>query len=231
MESAGQLLLGFRHVERRTVGFGEAADEKQDESDRLQKDEPVARVELRVDDAHHAQRAGGHDQADQRHRDRDLVADELRRRAQARKQRELAVRRPAAQDDAVHADRRDRHDVEQADVHIRDPQRHVPAKQMHDGPERDDRERNQRRHHDDDGRGGKHPFVGARGRDVFLQQQLHRVCNGLKSPVRADAHGPKTHLHPRDHLALEQHHIGDGHQSGVQNKQYLQKGNEVGVNH
>ena len=99
-------------------------------------------VVLRLDDADHAERAGDHDDADERHRDRDLVADQLRRRAQAGEQRELAVRRVAREDDAVDADRRDRHDVEQADVDVGDDERHRGGRRASTSrPERDDRER------------------------------------------------------------------------------------------
>jgi hypothetical protein len=74
-------------MSNRAVGFREAADEKQDERDRLHENEPEA-GELRSD-LHHAQTAGGHDQADQRHRHGHFVADELRRRAQAGSNRNL----------------------------------------------------------------------------------------------------------------------------------------------
>ena len=99
------------------------------------------RVLLRIDDADHAERAGHQDHADQRQRDRDLVADQLRRRAKAGEQRILAVRGVAREDDPVHADRRHRDDVEQADVDVGDIQRHLPAEQTDLRSERESRRR------------------------------------------------------------------------------------------
>ena len=55
-----------------------------------------------------------HQHADQREAHRDLVGDDLRGRAQAAQERVLGVRRPAGEDDPVHADRRHRQHVEQA---------------------------------------------------------------------------------------------------------------------
>ena len=46
-------------------------------------------------------------------------------------------------------------------------------------------------------------------RDVFLEHQLDGVGDRLQDAVRADAHRPEPRLRPRDHLALEQHHVGD----------------------
>ena len=50
-----------------------------------------------------------------RHPHRDLVRDHLRARAQSAEQRVLVVRRPAGEHDAVHAERRDREDEQEAD--------------------------------------------------------------------------------------------------------------------
>ena len=187
-----------------------------------------ARV-LRFDDLHHAQRARRHDEAHQRHRHGDFVADELRRRPQAREQRELAVRRPSAEDDAVHADRRDRDDVEQPDVDVGDVQRDIATEKMNGRAERDHGKRNERGHHHDNRCSREHPLVGARRRDVFLEDQLDRVGNRLKAPVRANAHRSETHLHPRDDLALEEDHVGHPDERRVQHEKNLDERYDVRV--
>ena len=57
----------------------------------------------------------------------------------------------------------------------------------------------------------KMALVGIGGDDVFLEQQLERVGDGLQQAVRADAHGPEAHLEIGQHLALDQHDVA-GHQ-------------------
>ena len=199
--------------------------------DRLHEDEPQICVVLRLDDLHHAQRARRHDEAHERHGHRDFVADELRRRAQAGQQRELAVRRPPSEDDAVDADRGHRHDVEQPDVDVGDVERNFAAEEIDARPERDDGERDERRHHHDNRRGRENPLVGARRGDVFLEDQLDRVGNRLKSAVRADAHRSEAHLHPGDDLALEEDHVGHADERRIEHEQNLDERNDPAVDH
>ena len=47
--------------------------------------------------------------------------------------------------------------------------------------------------------------------DVFLEQQLERVGDGLQQPVRPHAHGSQAHLEIGQHLALHQREVA-GHQ-------------------
>jgi hypothetical protein len=54
--------------------------------------------------------------------DRDFVGHHLRGRTQRAEERVLRVRRPAAHDDAVHAERGDGEDVEDADIDVGDAQ-------------------------------------------------------------------------------------------------------------
>ncbi len=68
-------------------------------------------------------------------------------------------------------------------------------------------------------------------RDVFLDHQLDRVRHRLEDAVRTDAHRPESRLRPRDHLALEQHHIGDGDERRVQHNQDLEKRDDQVVDH
>ena len=107
--------------------------------------EPGAR--LAVDDVAERQRVADEQHARERQAVRQLVADHLRRRAQAAEQRVLAVRAPAGEHDAVHAHRGDREDDEDRDVDVGDlqPQRLVQqAEERRLGAERHDRERGER---------------------------------------------------------------------------------------
>ena len=149
-------------------------------------------VGLRAHDADHAERAGHQDDAHQRHRHGDLVADQLGGSAKARQQRPLAVRGVAGQDDPVHTHRGDRHDIEQADVDVGDEQRHVVPEEPHVLPEGNDGVDDQGRYHRQDRREGEHPLIGSRRRDVLLQHQLHRVGDRLQRAVRAHAHRPEA---------------------------------------
>ena len=126
----------------------------------------------------------------------------------------LLFEAPPAKDDSVDANRGDRHDVEQADVDVSDVQLDVAAEQMNVRPKWNDGESNERRHHHDDRRGREHPLIGARRGDVFLEDQLDGIRDRLEHAVRSHAHRTQTHLHPRDDLALEQHHVGDPYECG-----------------
>jgi hypothetical protein len=57
--------------------------------------------------------------------------------------------------------------------------------------------------------------VRARGHDAFLEQHLEDVGEGLDDAEArhqlADEHGPVAHVHPADHLALEQRVERHGH--------------------
>ena len=184
---------------------------------------------LRVDDPDHAQRAGHHDDADEHHGDGDLVADELRRRAQTGEQRKLAVRRIPREDDPVHANRRDRHDVKKADVDVGDDERTRWPKNVAS------RSKGMTANAI---RAGTIATIGARvnthlsardRRDVFLQQQLDRVGDRLQRAVRPDPHRAEPDLHPRDDLPLEQRHERHRDQHRVQQDQNLEQRDEVGA--
>ena len=55
--------------------------------------------------------------------------------------------------------------------------------------------------------------VGVGRDDVFLEQKLQGIRDGLQKPVRADAHGPEAHLKIRQHLAFDQYDVAS-HQWG-----------------
>ena len=54
-------------------------------------------------------------------------------------------------------------------------------------------------------------LVGVGGDDVFLEQQLEGVGDGLQQAVRADAHGAEADLEIGQHFALDQRDVA-GHQ-------------------
>ena len=105
MKPGDQFRLGFRQIERCTIGLGDTANEKEYESDGLQEDVPEARVFLRLDDLHQAEASREHQHTDNRKTQRDLVTDHLSRGTQRPKQRVLAVRSPSPEDDSQDADR------------------------------------------------------------------------------------------------------------------------------
>ena len=73
-----------------------------------------------------------------------------------------------------------------------------------------------RRHPEDDS-------VGLGGHDVFFEQQLDRVGDGLEQAVRAYAHGAETHLHVRQDFALEPVHRDDGYGKPTKDQQNVNR--------
>ena len=144
---------------------------------------------------------GGHQHADEREAHRDFVADDLRGGAQATEERVLRVRCPAGEDDAVHAHRRHREDVEQAGVDVR---QHPRVGERNHRPRR---ERGSKRQH----RRDKEQRAARTGRDDdLLEQHLQHVGERLQQSERADAIGPDAHLHPADYLPLGVGQVRDG---------------------
>ena len=127
------------------------------------------------------ERAGQHDHADRRQQQRQLVADDLGRGANAAQQRVLIEARPAAHHQADHGQPADREEVEQTNVHVEADQ----ARR-----ERDDQQGQHGGEVDDDRREGEHRRVGAGRREVLLGQHLEAVEDRRQraprpGPVRA----------------------------------------------
>ena len=102
VEAGDQLRLGLGQVERVAVGLGDAADEVDEEGRRSRGRTTRARAPAAPRRSRPA--TGCPDISSTRDHGeahRHLVRDHLRRRAQPAHQRELVVRRPAAEDDAV----------------------------------------------------------------------------------------------------------------------------------
>ena len=113
------LAVCLGQVERGAVAFSGRGDEEDEERERLLEHVPVPEpARLVLDDAVQAERAGEHDHADRREHERQLVADDLRRGAQAAEQRVLVEARPAAHHQPDHGQAGHGEEVEQADVHV-----------------------------------------------------------------------------------------------------------------
>ena len=170
------------------------------------------RVFCDFDDARQVQRAGAHEHRDDDEADRDLVGDHLGRRAQRAEERVFRVRRPAAHDDAVDAERRDREDVEDAHIDVGDG----PS-----GIERDDRPCGKRQHAEQQRGQQEHALVGRRRDHRLLQDELQEVREGLQQPPGTDHVRATAKLHRRPDLAIGQQRIGDEDQQGDQQQQAL----------
>ena len=206
MEPAHQLRFRFRQVERGAIGLRRGGDqvyrERHDHEAIIAEDEPDSARSLRLDDALHAERAGHHHARKQGEGQRHFVAHQLRRAAQRAEQRIVAVRCPAAQNNPQDAHRRHRGYHQQSDVYVRYIDG-LGERQHHKGGEgRDGGEAR---------REPENRLVGIRRDDVFLEQQLERVGDGLQQAVRSHPHGAQAHLEIGQDLPFHQHDVA-GHQ-------------------
>ncbi len=64
------------------------------------------------------------------------------------------------------------------------------------------------------------------GNDVFLDQQLEGVGEGLQQSVRAHAHGTKANLHVRQDFALQPVHAHDSQRNPGDHQQDVNGGPE-----
>jgi hypothetical protein len=167
---------------------------------------------LRLDDRREIERADAEQHGDDHEADRDLVGDHLRRRAQRAEERVLRVRSPTAHDDAVHAERGDREDVEDADIDVGDR----PAFR-----DRDHRPGRQREHAGDQRRQQEHALVGARRDDRLLEDELQQVGEALQQAEGADHVRAAAQLHRRPDLAVGEQDEGDEDQQADQQQQAL----------
>ena len=94
------------------------------------------------------------------------------------------------------------------------------------GAEGDNDENGERRQHDHEGRDPEDESVGFGGNDVFFEQELDGVGDGLQQAVRAYAHGAEAHLHVRENFALEPVHGDDGDGESAEDEQDVDHGPE-----
>ena len=139
--------------------------------------------------------------------ERDLVAHDLRGRAQPAEQRVLVEARPAAHQQPDDRQAADREEVQQPQVEAR-PHHAV-------GRERDDEQRHHAGQVDHDGRPREDHRIGAGRREVLLRQDLEPVDHRQQRPVRADSFRADPQVHQRDDLHLhvdDQEGRRDGHE-------------------
>ncbi len=150
-------------------------------------------VLLGVDDALQRERARLDDDADDRERERDLVGDELRDRAQAAEQGVLRAAGPAADEHAVEAHRADRRHVQERHVGVGDREVDVLVR-ARDGrlaAERHQRERGERGEHRDERRGQvERRCARRRGSRSACGSSLPRSAIGCSRPIGPTRLGP-----------------------------------------
>ena len=209
--------LGFRlrQVEGRPVRLRHRRDEEDHEHREQPQPIPAEEADagvLRAHDVGEVERPGAHQDGDDDEADRDLVGHHLGGRAQRREEGVFRVRGPAADDDAVHAERRDREDVEHADIDVGDD----PALGERDhGPGGEGKRRG------DERREQEQPLVRARRDHRLLEHELEKIGEGLQQPPRPDDVRTAAHLHRRPDLAVGIERVGDVDQERDEEQQAL----------
>ena len=219
--AADKLLLGLGQVEGEPRRLGEGGHEKHEEAERLREGVPHARVGLGVHDRVELERPGREHHAQEAEAQRNLVGYELGARAQAAEEAILVVARPAAQEYAVDGDAREREHPQHAHVEARGHEQRLLTREAEggdrgqraaEGNRSEDRERRRENH---EGRRRVQHFIDMPGREVFLEDDLEAVGEGLAEAEEphlrerdADAIGALAILHPGRHPALDEHEIG-----------------------
>ena len=218
VKAGGQFGFGFRQIERRAIGFRHHGDRKNKERDQPQREELEGKPDmlglLRLHDSDHAQgadaffiKAGHQDRGNYRQAHRDFVGNHLRAGAQRAHQRVVGVGRPSRHDHAEHAQRRNAQHEQHADIHVGDGVRGAEGHNNKDGECGD---------HDDQRRDPEDERVGLGRHDVFLDQKLERVGDGLQQAVGADSHGAQANLHVRQNFPLQPVHGDHGHRESAE---------------
>src|SRR6478609_6824104 len=192
-----------------------ASGRSNDAPDDLRDEEPERRL-LLVDDFGQVQRLPHHHDAEHAQRERHLVGDELRARAHRAEDRVLRLGGPAADDEAVDAERAEREDQDQRDREVRDRALDVVAVDGPAGAPGQHAEREQRREHRDHGRDDVERLLGGGRRERLLADQLQQVGDRHEQALGAGAVRPVAQLHAAEQLSLEpgrereeQHHDVD----------------------
>ncbi len=141
METGHDLGLAFGHVEGRAVGLGDTRDQIDAEQGQQWQPEPGQDIPfLGRDDRTQIQASSRHQHTDQRKAHRDLVGDDLGRRAHGAEQRIFRVGRPTRDDDAVDTKRGQRKQIEQAGIDVGQHQPFVEGEHRPGGQGRCDRD-------------------------------------------------------------------------------------------
>ena len=145
-----------------------------------------------VHDVAQAEAAGKNQHTYQRKPQRNFVTDHLRAGPQPAQHGVLAVRRPSRQCHAVNADRSDAQNDQQADIDVGDLHRRVHAANLDPGARPELPRSKSAQHHRDHRRRDVERLVHVRRRQVFLEHELHAICQRLqnpKGPTRVGPHG------------------------------------------
>ena len=202
--------------------------QEDDEADELRHDVPPRAV-LGGDDLGEPERLRHQHDAEHAQRERDLVGDELRARAHGAEERVLRVRGPAADDEAVGADRADREDQDQRDRDVGDHAGDVDAADLPAGAERDHRERRERREGGDERREDVEHVDGARREEALLADELHQVGDRLQQAEGAGAVRPVAELHAAHDLALGERQVGEADHDEVDDHERLDHADPPGL--
>ena len=216
MEACHQLGLGFGEIEGRPVGLGDAGHKKANKSHKLGKDVPAGEkarpgTALPGDDFAQRESPGQQQHTDYGKSQSQLVADHLGGTAQAAQERILAVGRPTGQDNPVHAQRGDSQHEEQPDVDVGNVEAGASAQQLKFfRPEWNHGHRQQRQCEREKRREQVYETAGDVGQDdVFFEQELEPISEGLQQSVRAHAVGAPAGLNVRNQLAFKPDHISN----------------------
>ena len=193
--------FGFRFgkIEGSAIGFGDGGDQENEKAHGRHENKPDVTVELRSDDIGNSQRTGEQQGADDGDATSRFVADKLSGTADGADDGVMAIGGPAAKNDAKKTERADADDEQDTDVDIlRDAESRAEVHRAHCG---------ERSNHRDDGSKPENQPVGISRNEVFLDQQLHRIGNGLQQAMRANTHRAEPRLHVCHELALDEHDV------------------------
>src|SRR6185503_18682244 len=176
MEAGNQFGFRLRKIKGRSFvrrQAGDKVDEKGQESKRVSIDQPgVDSAALEVAEADHVERARRHNADDDGDSEWDFVGDHLARLAHRAVDGPFVIARPAGEDDSHHLDAEDRENPEDADVEPRLKGKVRPERQREKGGKR----RRERKI----GSEAKKKTIGVSRDEIFLEDELHTVRDGLK---------------------------------------------------
>ena len=112
MESGDDFRFTLGDIEGRTIGLGDARYEVHQHQRKQPGPVPAEQAALRVDDVADVEAARCHQHADHGESHGDLIGDDLRGRTHGAQEGVLGVRRPAGENDAVHAHGGERQNVD-----------------------------------------------------------------------------------------------------------------------
>ena len=205
--ASNQFGLGFGKIEGGAVGFGDGGDEIDEEGHGGEEDEPDVVVGLGVDNGTDFQCTGEKQRGDDGEAASGFVADELGGAANGADDGIVTVGGPTAEDDAEKAERADANDEENADVDaLGYAKAGTKVERAHGG---------ERGNHRDDGGEPEDEGIRIARDDVFLDEELDSVGNGLEQTVGANAHGAEASLHVGHELAFDEDDVaGDERDDG-----------------